>query len=431
MKKQKKEKLIIYILLIIIFLLMFLLNRNTPIMTDDFGYSLNLDKEHLTGIKDIINFQLVHYVWWGGRLVAHSIAQFFLLLPKEIFNCLNSLVFTLLIFLIYNLSKKDKDNPIILLGIFFLLYFFVPVFGQTTLWLIGSCNYLWTTCIILLFLTFFLNETKYKKISIIFLFFFGIVAGWTNENTSVGLFSICILSMIIDKINKKKIEKRHISGLIGIGIGFLIMILAPGNFIRKDSVVDNTFILVKLLKRFLDISLGFITHLYPMLILLIVLVVLFILKKKKINKKLILFSFGTLVSIYSMILSPLFPNRAWFGITVFLIVILGNILFELDDINFKFKKQLSYILILLFLMIFIFDYKNLYFSTKELKDVWDSRIKYIETHKDEKKFTFKKYKTINKKNPNYDQLDITNNKDEWPNTDIEKYFKIEEIIGTN
>ena len=131
-----------------------------------------------------------------------------------------------------------------------------------------------------------------------------------------------------------------------------------------------------------------------------------------------------------MILSPLFPNRAWFGITVFLLIILGNILFELDNLQFNYKKTISYSIILLLSIIFLFDYKYLYFSTKEIKDVWDTRIKYIETHKDEKKFTFKKYKTTNKKNPNYDQLDITNNKDEWPNTDIEKYFKIEEIIGT-
>ena len=91
------------IILIIIFFLFLILNILTPIIADDFGYALNLDKNHLRGIKDIINFQIVHYSTWGGRSVAHTIAQFFLMLPKWIFNICNSLCFTYLVYLIYSI----------------------------------------------------------------------------------------------------------------------------------------------------------------------------------------------------------------------------------------------------------------------------------------------------------------------------------------
>lgn len=103
--KKLRESIII---LILIFFLFLILNILTPIIADDFGYALNLDKNHLRGIKDIINFQIVHYNAWGGRSVAHTIAQFFLMLPKWIFNIFNSLCFTCLIYFIYSISKNKK-----------------------------------------------------------------------------------------------------------------------------------------------------------------------------------------------------------------------------------------------------------------------------------------------------------------------------------
>ena len=92
--------------LILIFLIILVLNILTPIIADDFGYSLNLDKERLRGLKDIINFQIVHYNYWGGRSIAHTLVQIFLYLPKGIFNILNSFCFTYLIYLIYKICKN-------------------------------------------------------------------------------------------------------------------------------------------------------------------------------------------------------------------------------------------------------------------------------------------------------------------------------------
>ena len=75
------------------------------------------------------------------------------------------------------------------------LYSLVPVFGQNCIWLIGSCNYLWTMTFMLLFIYqyTFRSDEKNTILRIIIFFLFGIIVGWTNENTAVGLIIIVIL----------------------------------------------------------------------------------------------------------------------------------------------------------------------------------------------------------------------------------------------
>lgn len=75
---------------------------------------------------------------------------------KFVISFFNALVFIMLIYLIYwhsqrEVRKFNSDVMILLLLIFF-CWTSLPNFGETTVWLIGSVNYLWTTVIILIFL---------------------------------------------------------------------------------------------------------------------------------------------------------------------------------------------------------------------------------------------------------------------------------------
>ena len=80
-----KRKQIILIL-ICIFVMMLLLNILTPLLADDFSYSFNTDGEKLSSFLDVLDYQVTHYFQWGGRTVAHTIAQVFLLFPKIFFS---------------------------------------------------------------------------------------------------------------------------------------------------------------------------------------------------------------------------------------------------------------------------------------------------------------------------------------------------------
>ncbi len=425
-KKQRK-----YIILAFIFFLMLFLNLLTPLIADDYSYSIGLDKSRINGFNDIFNYQIFHYTSWGGRTVAHTIAQIFLLFPKCLFSILNSLCFVGVILLMYNLAKKEsEEKPHLLLIIFFLLYFLLPVFGQNTLWLIGSCNYLWTTLFILL-LVFQYKKEKNQKDSIgkiIGIFLLGIIAGWTNENTAFGLIVVIIAFLFKNKIEKKEIQKWKISGLAGAVLGFLALILAPGNYARKSIIEDNSFFLKKIFNRFMICTDGLVHYFLPIIIIFLVLITIYIYKKKKINiNAYIYFIGGGILSIYPMVLSPTFPARTWFGPFVFGIIGIIVLVSELDII---FNRMYKYIFINTFIVVgivFVLDYYYLAKSIYNLRKVWDYRTMYIEKYKDNEVIKLPIYYPDNVKNPNYGLDDISKDVNGWPNQDISYYYGINGI----
>lgn len=433
MKKIKlSRRTTIVIVTLIIFLSMLVLNFLTPLLADDYSYSFGLDGR-INSFLDIINYQVNHYLTWGGRSIAHSIAQIFLLFPKEVFNVANAFIYTLLVYLIFMIVNRfKKASPLLMIVIHLLIWFIEPVFGQTCLWLIGSCNYLWTMVIMLSFIYVYLSkEKKEGSIALIFLMFlFGIVAGWTNENTSFGTITIILSLLIYKKYNKEKIYKWNISGLIGLIVGFLIMILSPGNFVRNNEFQDNTFIIIKLIKRALFATEGIIEYLLPALIILIILISIMLYKKKKINVKPLIFLIGAFFSIYSMCLSPTFPQRAWFGVVIFTIITIAYCINEIISLE-RFFKFMVVDLVLIYIIIFGGEYLETLRSINELRLIWNYRIETIELAKenDEDTVELTRYSTDNTHNPAYDLADLNESYKEWPNTSIEKYYNIKRIIG--
>lgn len=85
---------------------------------------------------------------------------------------------------------------------------------QNILWLVGSCNYLWGTTLVLLFLLLYrLNldvKCKNSIIIAILMLIFGIMAGWTNENNAAALLIILVLFSVYRLYNKKNITIWHI-----------------------------------------------------------------------------------------------------------------------------------------------------------------------------------------------------------------------------
>ena len=79
----------------------YILNVYTPLIADDHGYTFILNtNQKLASFTDVIVSQVRHYFGWGGRSVAHTIAQYSLLLGKPLFNVTNSIIYLLLIDLI-------------------------------------------------------------------------------------------------------------------------------------------------------------------------------------------------------------------------------------------------------------------------------------------------------------------------------------------
>ena len=384
---------------------------------------------------DIFDYQVWHYFNWGGRTVAHTLAQILLVFPKAVFNILNSFIYTALIYLIYlhgcfNKDNKDnKDNSYMLLLIHLILWFIIPVFGQSFIWLVGSCNYLWTTVIILYFLWLYRRNTLSEKwYNLLFMFILGLLAGWTNENTSAGLIVILVFSLIINKVETRKFElsKTRLFGIIGTLAGFIIMICAPGNYIRSAEFKDDTFIIIKIIKRTLDITNNLENIILPLLIVIIILISLKIYHKKKIEKEAYTFILGGFAAIYAMVLSPTFPERAWTGAIIFFVIAIIILVYDLDTINRLYKFILVDFCIILSI-IYVSQYMDLARNINYLRNTWNYRVDVINESDKDKMFEFYKYETYNSRNPVYGLDDIGYDPNAWPNGSISKYYGINGI----
>lgn len=426
--KKINDKYWIIIILLTIFILTFVLNSLTPLVADDFYYSV-FKGNRVTSLIDIFNSQVYQYFHWGGRIVAHTIAQIFLMMPKWIFNIFNTLMLIAEIYLIYKISQDGrKSKPILLIVIYFLLWFCLPVFGQTNIWLIGSCNYLWTTTIILLFIYSYMKDIDDTPKNIILICLLGIIAGWTNENTSFGCITVLCAFLVLKKLEKKKITKRNIFGLIGNILGFIIMIISPGNFIRNSRVIENHSFIFKISHRFMIYTENIATILLPLIIILTILISIYLYNKKKINRNIYPFIVGAVFSVYSMLLSPQFPERAWTGVIVFLIIPIISLLFDLEKIS-----KLSHVVMIDIIIIASFSFAQGYFAlvrdTYKLHNTWEYREKLIKDVKDKgnDKVEFLKYYPSEKRNPVYGIDDIQNDPNHWVNKSAKEYYSLEEI----
>lgn len=437
LKKLGDNQKIILILLAV-FLSMLLLNYLTPLIADDYSYSIIKSKKENDFIK-IIDRQINHYFTWGGRSVAHTIAQIFLIIiGKPIFNICNSAMYIALIWLIYRIARPNetKEKPILLLLIHLLLWFVVPVFGQDCIWLIGACNYLWTTVIILFFIYQYTKKKEKKDniLNMLLMFLFGILAGWTNENTAFGLIIVTAGIIYISKRKHKNINKWQISGLIGAILGFIILIAAPGNYVRMEEFEGNDSIVLELIERTLDYSITLVKYLLPIILIAGILIIFNVRYKKKIHKEVYLYFIAAFFTVYSMVLSPTFPRRAWFGVIVFAIIGIIKLLYNTFDIDTKLSKKKIYKVVLtsisiIFTLIFCNQYIGTVYSINELKQVWEYRVKYINQEKEKGNLNIilETYSTKNIHSPQYGLMDIKKGKDQYMNKRIADYYGVKSI----
>lgn len=239
---------------IAVFLFYYFLNIITPMsFGDDYVYSfiweghslyepLSENAIRISSWKDLFTSQVLHYFTWSGRIVNHTLAQFFLWSGKDIFNVCNALISLLLVSEIYWCANKGivtvKVKTGMLCGVFFALWAFTPKFGDIFLWLDGSCNYLWTITILIGFLLpyvrkyYSLSEGIYTSGAFCWgMFFLGLTAGCTNENTVCWI--ILLLIFFIYRLSKSENDDKWLYfGVAGLMAGYALLLFAPGNMAR-------------------------------------------------------------------------------------------------------------------------------------------------------------------------------------------------------
>lgn len=254
MKSEVKNYRLELGLLSLIFFLFLGLNFLVPYLPgDDFIYHYKFTPNGLDGriesIGDVFSSQYHHYFQRNGRIISHAFEQVFTLFQtKIVFNIFNAFVFLLLPFLITGIGKQAlpnwKDLPVIL-SLCLVIWLFNPEFGECFLWVSGAFNYLWSPCILLLFLFTFIQFNKKQwsnkafGIKIVSIFFLGLLAGWTNENSSFATIGMLSLFIIISIYNKEKVKAIEFAALLGLMVGFYFLATAGGNSARLADLSDG------------------------------------------------------------------------------------------------------------------------------------------------------------------------------------------------
>lgn len=267
--------------ILIIYLLILMPSIFTPFQSDDYFY-------YLKGIS--LNKTIIHYLGWSGRIVTDTMSSFLLSsLPYYLYEAINALIFLLMCIFISLLPmlilyKHYLKFSSLTLWLVFLVYWIAnPNLGQTSFWIVGSTNYLWTImwASVYIFYYFYLLSSCsiVRKNQYIYLFIFGFLAGCSNESTGVTVVVFSILMLFLEKI-KNKIVYIGISSSF---LGCLVLLVAPGNFIRAARHPDwyalSTFeqLQIHLTQRISNI---FVIYDHAFLILLMLCILMLIIKAK-------------------------------------------------------------------------------------------------------------------------------------------------------
>ena len=264
--KQNKVFYAYIVSAVVIYILIFIPAYYIPVHSDDYLF-------YLRGISLEALFN--HYMHWEGRLIGDYTGALLLhFFSRPVYMGINSLVFLITMiqisFVPSVVNQKpliNKSNVIFLWLAFFLYWLCNPCLGQTSFWIVGSVIYLWplmwTGGYILWLFKLLQNDfrdTEYTecpktfnkksqnqlvgKCELILLGGLGFLAGLSNESTgaTVVFFSIVLnlffrykgCAKLLENLGFNFDRKRYIllTGFFSSSIGFLVLALAPGNFMR-------------------------------------------------------------------------------------------------------------------------------------------------------------------------------------------------------
>lgn len=458
LKATDKQKRLFLIAVIICFATILVYNFLTPIMSDDLSYATEVSRA--TGFGDLFRQELHQYNTWTGRSVAHITLRIFLFIgSKPFFNVISSLFFTMLTLLMYmNIEGRRLYNVRLYLFIVLSVWIFGVEFAQTILWETGACNYLFGAVYILLFMTLYKYYLKKGGCSVprcIGMLILGVLAGWSNENTSGACVLFVLILLGFAFIHFKKVSGNGLSfvkpwmvtGLVGNIIGLALLVLAPGNSKRASLRDDASLSVSELAARFLQITKQQKEYFFWLLCAFIVIV--FVLKfqraemlKREQNKKnidqinhmnlnMLIFFALYLITAYVIILAPNPQGRVFFGAGLFLIIAVAqglNNIKPTDAVIYAGRNGLVFIMLLYMGFTYVESGADLAWIKREINE----RYSYVQQKADEGELEI----TVPELRPQFTtrysiayESDIKEDKEYWTNGLIAGYYNVNWIYG--
>lgn len=329
------------ILLAVSVVVLYVTHRDTRFMMDDLWYSTVLsDDTPITSLRDIIDSQIWHYNNWGGRSMTHGLLQLTLLAGELTADLLNILMTFLLAGMICIVAGNRK------LPMFFAALA-LPLglnanWRMSMFWQSGAANYLYITVFLLAYAYCYLRELpdgpcpadsadtqeplQQKRLPGITLWIIplGILAGWSNENMGPAVWILSLIVILAEIKRKNKVQLWMVLGNLTCLFGCVMVIAAPGNFVRSEQVGDRQYGLIwRLFLRSYSECRAALEFLFPtLLILLLVLLLAKSVGGLCLGRRNVLLLVCALLSWGAMFLSPHYPDRATFGTMILLICVI-------------------------------------------------------------------------------------------------------------
>lgn len=341
---------------------MLLLNHSVLLSPDDYNYTYvqgRGDRTKIDSIHNAIDTGRFFYHNWTGRVLPHILVGVFRNLPATVFEVTNTLVFLMFIILITKVLNK-KSTFFTILSVFGYLAF-SKMFGEKFAWISGSCNYLWTSTCLVIFVYFlynyFIGNKELNILQKIALTLFAFVTAFTHENIAFvgGAFFVCLILFNIKsflKFNKAK-KITIIAIFIMFCLGAAGTIFAPGNFMRMDTEA-RTFSW--------DFMQNYIENKWVLITVLVSMVIAFTFENFEIFKKdrslknasfkeykiqFLNFIIPSLIATIPMAVIGYFPPRAFLAYEVMFMIVFSRNVYIISE-----KLQEKYIILIMLSIVF-------------------------------------------------------------------------------
>lgn len=432
--KEKQYRLLLGGLLLGVFLVMTALTALTPMLADDFSYSFSYAdrSSRISGLGDILASMAAHRRIMNGRVFSHSLAQFFLMLPKPLFDLCNGANAALLLLLLFRFFRGEDrgQDLLLLLCAVFLLWLFMPVFGQVFLWLDGSLNYAWTMSFTLAFLLPFYTAYAGGKplggaLRPLYVLLAFVAGGYSESASCAALFTAFCFGLLT------WLRDRRLPWVLPVGFlsgcaGFLFLMLAPSELGGRTS----------------DFSLGVIAHniqrmfatpqeallgLYCLLAALFAAGLVLRVDRKKLISAAVLFA-GSVVSVAVYAVAAYFPWRSLCATTFYLLI---PCLLLLQGLREKGQRLLtpvlSAVLAVMFLFRFVLGVGDIGVVFYESRQREAAILAAVQAGQDQ--VAVQQYSGNTKYCASYDLPDLYEDPGQWPNCDVAAYYGIGAVTG--
>ena len=243
--KSRGRQIFILGLLLVIGVATLLMYLFTPYANDDLWY-LTPFRDWMSGSGESSYWDIVLSTWRERYLtdntrLANMIVPFtMVLLPKWVMDVLNALMTVLLYGLLLRVVGRKRGMPLWMSVAMTGCVMFLLPWGDQMLLCDFSLNYIWTSVVILAFVLMWLRNGNH--VHEVGLFVLSVVAGAMHEMASVSL--LCGLMAYLF-VNRGEVSRVRIIMLAGMAVGALVLLTAPGPYVRASESEVNALSFAK------------------------------------------------------------------------------------------------------------------------------------------------------------------------------------------